>query len=710
MALTDKLTAIADAIRAKNGTSATMTLDAMPAAIEAIVTGGGVEDTLQTYSQMNTQAAAYLAAADAAYTDSNSPSVTVMTSYQDAAANWSGCAGFALNLTAPGTLHLMDETQPERSWKQTVSAGTRTVYNLIPGHTYRWLLVNASGETVQNGKLKATGLVRMIRLSYMRNVRDMGGWPCAAGTVQYGLLYRGMTLTDNEDNFAILRDRLGIAVEVDLRDDSEAGYITGSLLGDTVEYCRYPLETGYKTVLDYSGGSQVYRNTRAALMKVMERVSLGVPIYLHCAIGSDRTGVFGFLIGALLGMSRVDIDKNYELSSLSGKFNDSTDLTGRLRTRTDWNNMVNYLVSLGGSNPQENVVSWCARVGIPAKLINRFRRAMCSGTPETISYDNTITHTLANAAISNSAASVVNGGSYSAVVTADAGAALESVTITMAGEDITHWARNAQTGEITIEEVLGDIVITAAATYNAVSVTLNLTNVTASNTNAYAVQGQSYTTALTTTPDKRFQSVSVSMGGADVTDMAYNSETRVISIGKVTGDVVITAAAELIPLTYTNQIPISQTATGTDVFNEIGYMDNTHISSAVDSNGESEEAGFFATGFIPCVFGKASGKTAIYVRGADWASDDSCRLGIYGSSKAKIGTYAGNSTSIIGTPGRFFHLTVLDAAAKYWKIETVMETDEKPAIYTTMGAVDYIRFSLPGSGAGVIVTVNEPIE
>lgn len=41
MALTNKLTAIADAIREKGNTSALLTLDAMPAAIAAIETGGG---------------------------------------------------------------------------------------------------------------------------------------------------------------------------------------------------------------------------------------------------------------------------------------------------------------------------------------------------------------------------------------------------------------------------------------------------------------------------------------------------------------------------------------------------------------------------------------------------------------------------------------------------------------------------------------------
>ena len=43
MALTDKLTAIADAIRAKDGTTGTMTLDQMPEKITALLSKVAVE-------------------------------------------------------------------------------------------------------------------------------------------------------------------------------------------------------------------------------------------------------------------------------------------------------------------------------------------------------------------------------------------------------------------------------------------------------------------------------------------------------------------------------------------------------------------------------------------------------------------------------------------------------------------------------------------
>lgn len=53
MALTDKLTAIADAIRGKTGKSDSMTLDQMPTEIAGIVTGGGGANVL-TYTAAET--------------------------------------------------------------------------------------------------------------------------------------------------------------------------------------------------------------------------------------------------------------------------------------------------------------------------------------------------------------------------------------------------------------------------------------------------------------------------------------------------------------------------------------------------------------------------------------------------------------------------------------------------------------------------------
>lgn len=93
----------------------------------------------------------------------------------------------------------------------------------------------------------------------------------------------------------------------------------------------------------------------------------------------------------------------------------------------------------------------------------RVGKLLPSGGDEPGATTWSITATLTNATSSNSATSVVAGGSYSATITAEEGYTISSVTVTMGGIDITSTAWDAGTGTISISAVTGDITITASA-------------------------------------------------------------------------------------------------------------------------------------------------------------------------------------------------------------------------------------------------------
>lgn len=73
------------------------------------------------------------------------------------------------------------------------------------------------------------------------------------------------------------------------------------------------------------------------------------------------------------------------------------------------------------------------------------------------------------------------------------------------------------------------------------SVVYALTNVTSSNTDTTVAIGGSYTTTLTAATDFTISTVTVTMGGIDITATAYSN--GVVTIAEVTGAVVITASA-----------------------------------------------------------------------------------------------------------------------------------------------------------------------
>lgn len=98
-----------------------------------------------------------------------------------------------------------------------------------------------------------------------------------------------------------------------------------------------------------------------------------------------------------------------------------------------------------------------------------------------------------------------------------------------------------------------DALETALNNGTTLSVLLTLSQVSSSNSATTVGYGESYTTTLTANTNYTLTSVTVTMGGVDITSTSYSSGT--VSIPSVTGNIVITAtavlAAQSITATYT---------------------------------------------------------------------------------------------------------------------------------------------------------------
>ena len=159
-----------------------------------------------------------------------------------------------------------------------------------------------------------------------------------------------------------------------------------------------------------------------------------------------------------------------------------------------------------------------------------------------------VTNKLANVTNSNQTALVSAGDSYTATLTANDGCVLSGVTVTMNGADIT--ASVYTNGVISIACVVGNVVITASATQETeettyYTVTNNLTNAQTNNTAVSVEEGSSYSATITAVDGYALDSVTITMGGVDVTADVYSG--GVVNIEDVMGDVVIAATANAIP-------------------------------------------------------------------------------------------------------------------------------------------------------------------
>ena len=227
----------------------------------------------------------------------------------------------------------------------------------------------------------------------------------------------------------------------------------------------------------------------------------------------------------------------------------------------------------------------------------------------------------------------------------------------------------------------------AATVYH--SITNALTNVINGNSAVAAEDGTAYSATITAADGYTVSSVTVTMGGADITATAYNADTGVISITAVTGNVVITAKATKV-VSYHNLVPKAVDNSGASA----PYTDGKMLSS---SGVVSDNPSFTTTGFIP-FDGGASHTYRIGGDGIKWNE--------YGS---RIAWYKADF-SLKGSVLKY------DQLGKSMYYPTKVDDPNAAVAFSTdinvsppQGAA-YFRVSAKGKGGNLIVTIDEPIE
>lgn len=221
------------------------------------------------------------------------------------------------------------------------------------------------------------------------------------------------------------------------------------------------------------------------------------------------------------------------------------------------------------------------------------------------------------------------------------------------------------------------------------SVTSALTNVTNSNEAIAVEAGMAYSAILTPTVGS-IKTVTVTMGGTDITATAHNN--GVITIPEVTGDIVITAMAQLSPL-FTNLVPLSIDSDGSDYYVDgDGFARGQYISSSGSLSAASTN--LVSTGFIPV----ETGVKTIRIAGENaWVDSDYTRFGFYDSNFTMLEVYAYKT---IGSNS--YYPTEIEEDATILTIQ-MDDTNDKGRDGV------YMRICTPCSDDGLIVTVDEEI-
>lgn len=309
------------------------------------------QDTIEVVNIENRAVREYMADALRTYTQNDDYKVSVVTKYNNSDI-------YGKKLYWPnGKLVTWEPTVPLEEIKEIlITVGEREDYkgaytfnpdendvssymirNLLPNRLYYYKVeeIQVDGTVTQmaHGKFRTEGQVRMIQVRNNSNIRDLGGWPTQYGVpVKYGRLYRSGSLerTTRQGRHDFV-DNLGVVAELDLRHEVKR---TTSCLGEDKDYLR--ISHGM-----YLSGIKEKNDVYVTDLRwVIMRLHEGKNVDWHCAIGCDRCGTLSFLIEGLLGLSELDLCRDYELStfSLSRK---------NKRVRSPLKSMLNHIRTFG---------------------------------------------------------------------------------------------------------------------------------------------------------------------------------------------------------------------------------------------------------------------------------------------------------------------------------------------------------------------------
>ena len=307
--------------------------------------------------------------------------------------NWTGAASEVQVFNDPAL------SEPELS--VAVTSGTSAdIYNLIPGRTYYYKVVNGGNE-IASGAFKTAGRRRMMKVgdspfhqNHAINCRDFGGQYTLSGqTLVYGKIFRGSNMDDTSAEAKdVLLNYMKVGLDVDLRKKPKSG--------SWGEYNNDALGLGnMHTTEVYDSWGEITDVSRISKTfgYIFNAVQNDIVVYIHCKVGADRTGYVCMLLEAILGVPQGWCDVDYEMTAFAGSaVNDNPRTrTGHgnyyYRTKTttsyDWATHswvttttvmgVDFLNTLPGNNLQEQAIYYMTNtLGFSMETIRAFQNKM----------------------------------------------------------------------------------------------------------------------------------------------------------------------------------------------------------------------------------------------------------------------------------------------------------------------------------------------
>lgn len=235
-------------------------------------------------------------------------------------------------------------------------------YNPYLGRNYYKLVANFSDGQKESTAVRFfdvdTTYPRNLAIGGMTNCRDMGGRVLEdGGKMKQGLVYRtsgykyDYSTTITEEGKKEMLQHLKVKTEVNVADGTSYNL---KLSGTTVKDFK----------MDYSGGSHHFSRNAESVKNFFNLLgdSNNYPVYFHCRIGTDRTGLCAILLSGLLGVSLNEIYQDYLFSNF-GKIGEKR----YIGTKAGADNIQNYISdiqNMSGKTFKNKVYNMLLAIGV----------------------------------------------------------------------------------------------------------------------------------------------------------------------------------------------------------------------------------------------------------------------------------------------------------------------------------------------------------
>lgn len=277
---------------------------------------------------------------------------------------------------------------------QGTSAQQVSFYNAYLGTNYFKVIAKLNDNSTVESSIKTFKVTtqgpRNLYVGNLPNCRDTGGRTTyAGGKIKQGLIYRtsgnkfdNRTAPDSEAK-NILQNQLKVKTEINVADNT--GYNI-SVSGTTVKTAF--MDYGKSPYSNMSRNSQRIRQ----VFEILGNES-NYPVYYHCRIGTDRTGIVGICLGGLLGIPFNEVMQDYAFSNFApidgqrypNKYAAAdTESASQDGNGDDPAKYIAEILAMPGKNFQEQTYYSLLSLGIPSTTLDKVIDIMTEGNKATI--------------------------------------------------------------------------------------------------------------------------------------------------------------------------------------------------------------------------------------------------------------------------------------------------------------------------------------